>query len=321
VTPDPQAPLVAIVVLNYNGRDHLGYCLPSLAATTYPNYRLIVVDNASPDGSAAMVAALTPAAIVHASTRNLGWSGGNNVGIRAALQLAARYVVLANNDIKVDPRWLQCAVDVAERDSRIAVIGFHVIEPEPGCADPDATFRDAMASWRALEIQDPGEAGGMAMFVRAEAFERLGLIDEGFFAYGEENDFERRAIKAGLRVVATNVPVWHYGQAAFGKIPRRAAMLQVRSNIRLLIKHGSPAQLLRSALTHLSRRIVSRAAATPSAVEGRLRGSRRADAVWFLAWGVLWNLWMLPATLRRRQADNRRSALTRRHHYGSGVAA
>jgi GT2 family glycosyltransferase len=314
------SPKVTVVVLNYNGAAHLPYSLPSLAGTDYGNREILVVDNASPDRSVDLVAKLCPEARVIRSDRNLGWSGGNNVGIRAALASGATYVVLANNDIKVDPRWLRYAVEVAEGDPRIAVVGFHVIEPEPGCGDPDAIFRDAMTAWRALEIRDPGEAGGMAMFVRADAFNRLGVIDEGFFAYGEENDFQRRAIKAGLRVVDINVPVWHYGQGAFGRIPRRAAILQVRSNIRLLIKHGSPAQLARSALTHVSRRVVARADTPHAAVEQRLRGSGRAEAAWILAWGLVWNVWMLPSTLRRRRADNQRAAQARRASYGKGTA-
>ena len=68
-------PLVCVVVLNYNGRDHLGYCLPSLAATDYSHYEIIVVDNASPDGSADMVAALCPGARLIRSKSNRGWSG------------------------------------------------------------------------------------------------------------------------------------------------------------------------------------------------------------------------------------------------------
>lgn len=301
--------LVCIIVLNYNGSDHLRYCLPSLAATDYPNYQIIVVDNASSDGSADMVAALCPNARLIRSKSNRGWSGGNNLGIGVALESGAQYIALANNDIRVDSRWLKVAVEVAEADPRVGVIGFQVLEPEPGSSDWDAGFENAKGAWAGLELSYPKYVGGMAMFVRAELFARIGLIDEGFFAYCEENDFQIRARKAGYMVVATNVPVWHYGQGSFGKIPLRAAILQTRNNIRLLIKHGSPVDILCAGVAHFYQRILlSRAGQPASAVERRLRFSNLIINVAILIVSILWNLWMLPATLRRRWEDNRRAA-------------
>lgn len=307
-----EKPLVCIIVLNYNGREHLDYCLPSVAATAYPNYQIIVVDNASPDGSADLVAALCPAAQLIRSRLNRGWSGGNNVGIRAALEVGAQYVVLANNDIRVDPRWVSVAVKVAESDPQVGVIGFQVLEPEPGSADRDAGFERAQASWGGIEFSYPKYVGGMAMFVRAELFEQIGLIDEGFFAYCEENDFQIRARKADYKVVAINVPVWHYGQGSFGKIPARAAILQTRNNIRLLIKHGSLSKLLRSGLTHFSRRILpSQTAQTQSAVERRLRSSSSIENLAILFQAAIWNVWVLPTTLQRRRDDNRKAMVAK----------
>ncbi len=301
-------PLVYIIVLNFNGCEHLGYCLPSLATTTYPNYQILVVDNASPDGSGEMVAELCPSGQLICNSQNLGWSGGNNVGIRAALEMGAEYVVLANNDIRVDPRWVSEAVIVAESDSQIGVIGFRVLEPEPGSTDRDAGFEHANATWAKIEYSYPKYVGGMAMFVRAELFEQIGLIDEGFFAYGEENDFQIRARKAGYTIVSINVPVWHYGQATFGKTPMRAAVLQTRGNIRLLIKHGTPLELIHAGIAHISSRILSFPTSLPSsAVEQRLQASNPIINFVILVWGLAWNLWMLPLTLKRRWDDNRRA--------------
>jgi GT2 family glycosyltransferase len=295
------------VVLNYNGRDHLPYCLPSLAATDYANHRLLVVDNASPDGSAALVPALCPAAQLLVSPVNRGWSGGNNFGIEEALRQQAKYVVLANNDIRVDPRWIRIAVDVAESEPRIGIVGFAVIEA--GGVDHDAGFQGAIKAWSQLAIRRPADVGGMAMFVRAELFSQLGLIDEGFFAYGEENDFQRRARKAGYETVAINVPVWHYGQAAFGKIPARAALLQTRANIRLLIKHGTLRQTGRSVLNVFRRFRRMREGGETNPAEQRLQGSGRISThLWLLLRAFAWNLCALPATLRRRREDNRRAA-------------
>jgi GT2 family glycosyltransferase len=308
-----KTPLVCVVVLNYNGAQHLVYSLPSLAATDYPNVRLLVVDNASNDGSADMVASLCASAVLIRSERNLGWAGGNNLGIRAALGMGADYIVLANNDIRVAAQWLDVAVQVAERDQSVGVVGFNVIEPLDHSGDVLAVFERAKAAWRACETSSPAYVGGMAMFVRAELFERIGFFDEHFFVYGEENDFQIRARKGGYRMVATNVPVWHYGQGWFGRQRTRAAVLQTRNNIQLLIKHGSGGRLLQSARRHVRSRILTKGSmqAQGEAVEQRLRSSSIAFNIGVLLYGAFWNLGHLRSIVRRRKEDNRRAERSR----------
>ena len=114
-------PKVFVVVLNCNGRQHLEYCLPSIGATAYGRMRVLVVDNGSRDDSLD-VARRFDVEIVE-NGRNLGWAGGNNVGIRRAIEAGADYVILANNDIKVDPRWIAEAVRLAEAQPDVAVVG------------------------------------------------------------------------------------------------------------------------------------------------------------------------------------------------------
>ncbi len=247
-------PLVYIVVLNYNGAMCLDDCLRSIGETTYGNLRVVVVDNASTDGSATLAERYRFELLQ--STRNLGWSGGNNLGIRRAQAAGARYVVLANNDIRVDPRWIAEAVRVAEASRDIAVVGFQVYERSSTGADAGTAFANACAAWSRVQLDEPKYVGGMSMLVRTEMFDALGLIDEHFFAYGEENDFQLRVRAAGYRVVAINVPVWHYGQASFARQPFRAALLQTENNIQLLLKHASPATIVRAALRHVLRRCV-----------------------------------------------------------------
>ena len=307
-------PLVCVVVLNYNGRDHLRYCLPSIGKTDYPNYRVIVVDNASTDDPADIVGNVLPDALLIRSERNRGWSGGNNLGIVAAMGMGAKYIVLVSNDIRLDRRWLRVAVEAGEQDPRVGVVGFSVLEPQPGSDDRDAGFEDAVAAWRELKISLPTYVTGAAMLVRSEVFERIGLIDEGFLAYGEEIDFETRARKAGYCVVATNVPVWHYGEGFFGRFRLRAACLNTRHNLRLLIKHASVAQIIRRGMRHLRVRLLrsSGNAKAQSAVERRLRPSNRFVGLAILLYAVLWNLWHLPATLQRRKEDDRRAQAAHR---------
>lgn len=306
---DSSPPYVWIVVLNYNGRDHLGYCLPSIERTEYSNMKILVIDNASTDGSAEMVESLSSRAELMINAHNMGWSGGNNVGIKAALSGGADYVVLANNDVRVDPRWLWASVEIAEADPRIGIVGFRIFEPAPGATNRDGGFEDARLRWERSEVVRPEYVGGMAMLVRAEVFPAIGLIDEGFFAYGEENDLQIRARKAGYDIVATNVPVWHHGQGTFGRIPRRAAVLQTRNTIRLLLKHGKPRHLLRGALRHAARRLLPWRRSSPlTAVERRLTSGSAGEAVLILAEAVAWNVRHLPSTLAARVRDERRAA-------------
>jgi GT2 family glycosyltransferase len=153
------------------------------------------------------------------------------------------------------------------------------------------------------------------MFVRCSALEALGLIDENFFAYGEENDLQLRFQRAGYRSVVVNVPVWHHGSASFGKTPFRASVLQTQNNLQLLVKHGSPRRLAQSVGAHLRRLIAggeTREAST--SVERRLRSSSKLMALAVLALASARIMFMMPAILRRRAEDRRRIDAVRARH-------
>lgn len=108
-------PLVSVVIVNYNGLHFLDPCLTSLERLNYPRerYEVILVDNASIDGSIPCVQTRFPWVTIVRNTANLGFAGGNNVGIRAA---KGTYLALLNNDTRVDPDWLAALVEVCEAD-------------------------------------------------------------------------------------------------------------------------------------------------------------------------------------------------------------
>jgi GT2 family glycosyltransferase len=311
MTGTVNSPLVCVIVLNYNGREHLTYCLPSIGATEYQPLQIIVVDNASSDDSVDLVRQQYPQVTLLVSSANRGWSGGNNLGIIHARQLGAEYVILANNDIRVDKRWVEGAVSVAQQDPRIGIVGFRVLEPRG--PNDDAGFERAIAEWPGLVISEPSWVSGMAMFVRMALFDQIGLIDEGFFAYAEDNDLERRARMAGYRVVAINIPVWHRGEGTFGRTPLRAAALQIRNDLRLSIKHDGPYGILYQFLRHFAKGCLPFAHIDPNnRVARRLRPSNIIVNFIVLLYAVIWNLWHLPATLRRRREDRYRALSARR---------
>ena len=145
----------------------------------------------------------------------------------------------------------------------------------------------------------------MAMFARVRAFEELGLIDENFFVYGEENDFQIRVRRAGYRVVSVNVPVWHFGQGFFGKTSLRASLLQTENNIQLLMKHQGAASLPMAALRHAARRLfIPGSADSASAVERRLGAGGALGRYSLPCLALLRIAMQLPAIVRRRREDN-----------------
>src|SRR5262245_27218797 len=96
-------PRVMAVTVNYNGGAFLGDFLRSFQDLTYPNLGIVIVDNASDDGSAENVPRLLPEAMLLRSTRNTGYTGGNNRAVRAALAQGAEYILFVNNDTRLDP--------------------------------------------------------------------------------------------------------------------------------------------------------------------------------------------------------------------------
>ena len=119
---DYQKPLVYVIVLNWNAEAVTAECLESLVGLAYPNYRVVLVDNGSSDHSGAVLARRFPDVCLLQMERNLGYTGGNNVGIRKALAAGADYVFLLNNDTTVAPDLLDQLVDIAESDTSIAAV-------------------------------------------------------------------------------------------------------------------------------------------------------------------------------------------------------
>jgi len=127
------APTVYIIVLNFNRKDDTLDCLESLYRMDYPNFRVVMVDNGSKDGSALAVMDAYQQAHVIENKANLMFSEGNNVGIRAALAEGAGYVMLLNNDTVVAPNMLTKMMEAMK------------VHPEAGIAGPMICWRDSEA--------------------------------------------------------------------------------------------------------------------------------------------------------------------------------
>lgn len=217
-------PTVTIIVLSWNRCAQLLDCLASLARLDYPARRVLVVDNGSRDGAPDAVRTRYPDTALIANDRNLGFTGGNNLGLAEACRAGSDYAWLLNDDAEVAPDTLRLLVDAAEAEPRAAIVG-----PTVYFADRRDVVWSAggaidwqRGSTRMLGIgeRDSGQFGaaprpvdfvtGCGLLVRLSAVAELGALDERFFAYYEETEWCVRVARAGRLVL--HVPqahMWH----------------------------------------------------------------------------------------------------------------
>ncbi len=227
---DSEQVLVTVVVLNYNGRDHLEYCLPSLLDLDFPRDRLelLVVDNGSTDGSADVVARFAPRVELLSSGGNIGFSAGNNFGAR---QARGRYVAFLNNDTRVSPGWLTSLCRTMDGAPNAAAVAGKLLSWDGSRLD----FGRGIITFDGHGFQegaglpldrDPHQqvaetfipCGGN-MLVRREVFLELGGFDEDYFAYLEDVDLAWRFWAAGHRVLLDPGAVaYHRSEGTSGRM-------------------------------------------------------------------------------------------------------
>lgn len=201
---------VVAVVLNFNSAADTTRCVRSLLAAL-PTESIVVVDNASTDGSAAAIQSQLPGVAVIRTNVNRGYGGGNNVGIRHALALGARYVLVLNNDTEVvDPSFVGALRTALNKRSRAGIAGPLVryaegpVQPTVSAA-PSVRMalrlavanRFGRSSSQPTAVAEVDVLNGVCLLVRAEVFEATGGFDERYFMYVEEADFAARARRAG----------------------------------------------------------------------------------------------------------------------------
>lgn len=208
------APKVLVVVLAYNRVELTLACLTSLARREYEQSDVLLVDNGSRDGTPAAARAHFPGVGVIETGANLGYAGGNNVGLRYALERGYDYALLLNNDTEVAPDCLHELVAVAEADPAIGLAGPTItyfdrpdtIWSAGGTLDRRRGSSTMRGLNQPLEAQssEPAEVDfltGCALLCKRPVLERAGLLDERFFLYYEDAEWCVRARRAGFRVV------------------------------------------------------------------------------------------------------------------------
>jgi GT2 family glycosyltransferase len=222
-------PEVAVIVLNWNGKDDTLSCLKSVRAQSNVIVHTVLVDNASSDQSVAAVRESFPEVEVIESGANLGYAGGNNVGLEHALQRGFDYIFVLNNDTVLDPTCLA---------KLVADLKAH---PNAAAAGPKALFMDSpttihfgggvltqrgVADHLGMGQQDgpqffSGDSDwltGCAILFRSRALKEIGLFESKFFLLFEDLDWSMRARKLGYKLrFAADARLWHKGSASFGK--------------------------------------------------------------------------------------------------------
>jgi len=306
---DPK-PLVYLIMLNFNGKYHLEYSIPSVMKTDYPDYRFIIVDNASDDNSIDFIKNNFPNIELITNSKNKGWAGGNNDGIRHAMNKGAKYIVLINNDILVHPDWIKNAVSIAEQNPDIGAIGFNGLSLQREKEKLDEAIRKPPP----LSFQETDFVTGWALFLRAEVFKYLGFIDEKYFSFGEETDFEIRLKIAGYSIVKINTPLCHYSGGSYSKYPITAAYLFIRNSLRIELKFMN----LKVFLKKIYFIAIGIRAGRQNLAADRgyfYKNILVPKSRWFsfliLAYSILWNLVNLPTTLVIGKKEYRRAVETR----------
>lgn len=229
---DKTSPSVFVIVPNKNGREHLSYSLRSLSDSTYANYQVVIVDDGSSDDSMQVISHECNEAVVIQNAGKRGFAGSVNTGIKYAMAAGAEYVAVFNSDIRVYPKWLDLVLVVFEREVKVGIVGF--TEVNRGCED---LFFGSTVEQDSLRYSDVERLPGCLYVCPVELFVDIGLYDEDYFMYGEDNDLYARVLAAGLRLIKTNIPVWHYGEGSSDRQKLLATWLAYRNALRFSLKN------------------------------------------------------------------------------------
>lgn len=289
-------PRVALLILCYNGVDLTLTCLDSLRRLDYPNYEVIVVDNASTDHTVAAVRRSYPEAHLIETGANLGYAEGNNVGLRAALERGADLVFLLNNDTTVEPECVTNLVRASQAYPRAGILGpmvytwdeGHIIFSAGGVVD----WRNADAYNLGAGAVDEGQyparpvdwINGCGLMISRTALEKVGLLDGRFFMYWEETDWCYRVRAAGLEVrfepsaqMRHKAPIHHreLGATTLYYVTRNRLLFCARhapAPWKWLVLAHAFSGALRGVIGHTLNRRAAHARATQWALRDALRG-------------------------------------------------
>jgi GT2 family glycosyltransferase len=258
----PSAELVSVVIVSWNARDYLLKCLRTLLAQVAPfPLEVIVVDNASADGSVPAVRAEFPSVRIIELAENLGFSKANNIGLAAA---AGEILCLINSDVELRPNSLAPLIDALIKNPSVGLLGPRVIggdgHLQRSCRGHPTLWNqfcralalDAicprlplftgylLSHWPHDDTRQVEILSGCFWVARRSALQQVGPLDEAFFMYGEDMDWCLRYGKAGWALLfVAEVEIVHYGGASSANAPLRFFLEKERAFHQYWKKHHS----------------------------------------------------------------------------------
>jgi GT2 family glycosyltransferase len=319
---DPDVP-VSVIVVNWNGREHLLVCLTSLLRQTLAGVEILVVDNGSSDGSTELIRERFGSAVTLLEQgENLGYAGGLNVGLRAA---RGRYLLALNSDTEMAPDCLALLVEAADRWPNCGSLAPKILSfDDRGIIDNvgHLLYADGLTRGRGRLEPDRGQydneeevivASGCAVLLRRAMLADVGLFDDDLFAYCDDTDLGLRARLAGWRCrSAPRAVVYHKYSAASSAYSPLKAFLVERNRVWVAVK-CLPAPLLIASPLFTAARLAAQGwgALRRRGAAGRFAADHSATALL----GVLVRAYAaalrgLPAAWRKRREVQRRRRIS-----------
>ncbi len=314
-----KTPVISVVVVNWNRRDLLRACLDSLAAQTFTDFEIIVVDNGSNDGSVEMVKNFSRPIGLIENTENRGFCAGNNQGFAVS---QSEFVALLNNDAEAEPGWLQAMLDAIRikpdvGESDIGMVASKILVWEdPRVIDKcgHLIYPDGQNRGRGHGQVDRGQFSrqeevlwpdGCAALYRRAMLDEVGGFDEEFFAYADDAELGLRARIAGWSCLyAPSAVVRHHRGSTLGLNSAGRLTLIERNRVLLVVKLFPWNLLWANGAYHLARIGAGMAAALRGKGEiRRYPGTKgKLTAATALIKGTLSALPMIPSMMRKRRA-------------------
>jgi GT2 family glycosyltransferase len=253
------SPPVHVIILSFNGKKLTTDCIASCLRLNYDNAVLAVIDNASSDGSADAIKNIfgyeisAGKVVLIENELNLGFAGGNNVGMRYALEHGAGFILLLNNDTIVDPDLLTHLVSSFEQDPRVGIIGPKIYYFDPPdqiwFAGGKIDLHKGVSRHIGIREKDQGQfesaaacdyITGCAMMIKRAVIESVGYLDTIYTMYSEDADYCFRAKeKQFTMMMVPSGKVWHkISAAAGGQVRPRKMLLRLWSNYIFLRRYA-----------------------------------------------------------------------------------
>lgn len=224
-------PRVTIVIVNWNKRDYVIKLLDSLQQITYDNHTIVLVDNASTDGSVDAINAHPLAVTLLENQENLGGTGGFNTGLSYAVEtLSQDYIWMLDNDAEVLPETLSELIRVMEEDQTVGIAGSCIMSPEDhdliveagafvgwdnGTSMPHLRYQ-RIADYASERIVDVDSVAACSALVRDAVVRKVGVMDDRYFLHWDDIDYCIRIKRAGYRVVAVmDSPAYHVAEKGY----------------------------------------------------------------------------------------------------------